>query len=173
MSLLKSVSDIWKNTPALYNKVPFDRVFVGRVPSTKLYRFPYVEILASQGRQTYRTDKTRAGHGPLSFHIWVDDAELEFAESVALAITNSYADRCWALSSGARVLDCLDEGEPMARQTDMPNVKAWEVVKLFTVLVERDRPDREDECCNDLPSPPSDESEPYSESSPAQESSSS
>jgi len=146
-SLLKSVAEIWEESTTLCALIPFNRVFTGRVPQTELYRFPYVSVIATQGRSTYRTDKTRGSHGPLSFHIWVDDARLETAETVADAITSAYADRCWNLSASARVIDVLDEGEPVAHQTDLPSVKAWEVVKLFTVCIERNRTDHGDDCC--------------------------
>ena len=148
-SLLRSIAGVWENNQTLCALLPFDRVFTGRVPGTELYRFPYVSIMAGQGSQYHRSDKNHLSFGPLSFHIWVDDARLEYAETVADAIMQVYADRCWPISDDARVIDVLDEGEPMAHQTDLPNVKAWEVVKLFTVCVERDRVDHseEDGCC--------------------------
>jgi hypothetical protein len=144
-SLLKSVGAIWESTPALCALIPFSRVFTGRIPSTTQYKFPFVSILATQGSQNIRSDKTRYSHGPLSFHVWVDDAALEFGEVVAEEITKTYADRTWTLSSTAKVIDCLDEGEPTAHQTDLPNIKAWEVVKLFTVCLMRDRVDHSGE----------------------------
>ena len=146
-SLLRSIGAMWNNNAALCALIPFNRVFTGRIPQTELYRFPYVSILATQGSQTHRTDKTRYSHGPVSFHIWVDDAQLELAETVAQAITDAYADRCWSLSDDAKVIDVLDLGEATAIQTDLPNVKAWEVIKLFIVCVQRARIDRTDECC--------------------------
>jgi hypothetical protein len=146
-SVLRSVSEIWRDTPALCALVPFDRVYMGRVPGTELYCFPYVSLLAPPGSHTWRTDKTRVSQGPLSFHVWVDDAKLEYGLLVAEAITDAYADRCWPIGEASRVLDCLDEGEPMAVQPDHPTVKAWEVVKLFAVVVERDRVDRSGDCC--------------------------
>jgi hypothetical protein len=136
-SLLRSIGLKWKRSEALCQLIPFGRVFTGRVPSTELYKFPYVSILSAQGSQTHRTDKSRYSHGPLSFHIWVDDAALEDALTVAEAISAEYADKCWSLGEGANVIDVLDEGEPMAHQTDLPNIKAWEVVKLFIVCIER------------------------------------
>jgi hypothetical protein len=146
-SLLRSIGEIWRVTPDLYNLIPFDRVFTGRIPQTELYRFPYVSILVTQGTSKGRSTKTRHSIGPVSFHIWVDDANLETAETVAEAIADAYADRCWLLGSSARVLDVIDSGEAMAHQTDMPNVKAWEVIKLFLVLIERDRADHDDDDC--------------------------
>jgi hypothetical protein len=127
-------------------------VFVGRIPQTEQYKFPYVSLLATTGVQTHRTDKTRYSIGPLSFHVWVDDSQLEFGEEVAQAITDAYADRCWIIDERAKVIDVLDEGEAEAHQTDLPNVKAWEVVKLFTVCIERLRVDRSlESCCTELP----------------------
>ncbi len=146
-SLLRSIHDIWESTPALTDMVPHARVFSGRVPQTEMYRFPYVSILATQGGHNSRTDKSRYSHGPVSFHIWVDDSRLEFAETLAELITQTYTDRCWPLSDSAAVIDVLDEGEPTAHQTDLPSVKAWEVVKLFTVFIERLRVDHDDDCC--------------------------
>ena len=146
-SLLKTVKEIWRDDATLCALIPWSRVFTGRIPSTELYAMPFVSISATAGRGTRRSDKSRLSHGPLSFSIWVDDAQLEFGEKVADAITDAYADRCWPLSARAQVFDVLDEGEPSAHQTDLPNIKAWEVVKLFTVCIERQRVDRSAECC--------------------------
>ena len=138
-SLLRSIADIWNGSAPLCALIPFAKVFTGRLPNVEGYPFPYVSIMATLGSQTDRTNKTRYSHGPVSFHIWVDDTQLEFGETVAQAITDVYADRRWDLGNGASVIDMLDEGEAMAHQTTLPTVKAWEVVKLFTACLCRNR----------------------------------
>ena len=148
-SLLRTIGQIWDSTPALCALVASNRVFTGRIPQSELYRFPYVSIIATAGVQTHRTDKTRYSSGPLSFHIWVDDARLETGETIAQTIVDTYADRCWALSDTAQVIDVRASGEPVSRQTDLPAVKAWEIVVLFTVQIKRDRV-TQGECCMDL-----------------------
>ena len=149
MSLLKSISARWAADSTLCAKIPFAKVFTGRVPQTQLYAFPYVSVLATGGAQTLRTDKTQYSHGPLSFHIWVDESKLEFGEETAELIANAFANRCWRIDDNAKVIDVLDEGEPLAIQTDLPTVKAWEVVKLLTVCIERTRVDPA-ECCVEI-----------------------
>jgi hypothetical protein len=149
MSLLGSISKIWHDSTALCGKVPFDRVYVGRGPGTQKYPMPSVFILASMGVMTHRTDKTRYSHGPVTFHVWVDDADLENGEAIAQAITDEYAERSWRIDDNAKVYDVLDGGEATAIQTDMASVKAWEVVKLLMMCVERNRVDRSEECGDD------------------------
>ena len=152
MSLLRSIHLKWQNSAALCDAatgVPHDRVFTGRIPQTKQYRFPYVSILTTRGWQTGRTDKTRLSAAVVSFHIWVDDDDLEFAQTLADAIADEFADRCWPISDTASVLDVLDGGEAVAHQTTLPTVKAWEVIKMLTFIIERDRTDHYDDCCDD------------------------
>lgn len=146
-SLARSLGRRWEADATLCALIPYNRVFTGRVPQTELFDFPYVSILVSQGYSSYRSDKTRGSRGPVSFHIWVDDARLEqdgFA--VAEAIRNAFADKCWAISDDASVIDVLDGGEPDAKQVPIPGIKAWEVIQMFIFCVERARVDA-DECC--------------------------
>ena len=153
-SLLRSIAERWRDNAVLIDPttgVPFARVFTGRVPQTELYKFPYVSILVSQGYSRKRTDKTRYSHSPVTFHLWVDEDHLEFAETLAAKIADAYADTCWKLTETDKVIDFLDEGEPLVHQTNLPNVKAWEVVKLFTAVIERARVDRDAECCVETP----------------------
>lgn len=145
-SLLRSLSMIWRDSQDLCALVPYVRVYTGRVPQTELYKFPYVSILATQGSQLHRTDKTRYSSGPVTFHVWVDEDELETGERIAQAITDEYADRCWDLCGEGTVIDMLDEGEACAEQVDHATIKAWEVIKLFTAIIERPRVERT-ECC--------------------------
>lgn len=149
MSLLSSIADIWENDTDLCALIPFNRVFTGRVPQTELQRFPYVSIIATSGRQFRRSDKARHTFSPVFFHIWVDEDRLEYGERVAETISNVYADRCWFLTASSKVNDVLDEGDPSVKQPPMPTIKAFEVVKLLTFLVERDRTTHSDECCSD------------------------
>lgn len=153
-SLLRTIGELWEESESLCALIPFERVFTGRIPQTELVRLPYVSIISATGGKTTRSDKARYSHGPVSFHIWLDDSALEYGHRVAEAIADVYADRCWSLGDGDKVIDVLDEGEPLSRQTVLPNVKIWEVVKLFTVCIERARADHSDECCaEDLSSP--------------------
>jgi hypothetical protein len=147
MSLLKSIAEIWKNTGALTKLVAFDRVFTGRIPQTEQYHFPYVSILLTGGRMVHRSSQARYSQQPLSFHIWVDDAALATGEAIEQAIADAYADRCWFVDDFTRVFDVLDEGPGIRHQTDLPSVKAWEIVKLFALCVECKRVDRTNECC--------------------------
>jgi hypothetical protein len=149
MSLISSIADIWENDAELTALIPFDRVFTGRVPQTELQRFPYVSILSPGGRQFRRSDKARHTFAPVFFHIWLDEDKLETGERVADKISDVYADRCWFLTPVAKVNDVLDEGEPSLRQPLMPTIKAWEVVKMLTFLIERARTAHDDECCSD------------------------
>jgi hypothetical protein len=147
-SLLRSIAEIWQGNEALCDLVPFSRVYTGRVPSTELQAMPYVSVIAGQGVQIGRSDKSRISEGPVSFSIWVADEQLEFGLEIAQAIADAYADNCWPLSETAKVFDCLDGGEPMTHQTDLPDVKAWEIIKLFHLKIERARVDREGQCCD-------------------------
>jgi len=140
-SLLRSIADRWSENATLCGLVPFSRVCTVRITQTELYRFPYVSILTSTGSPLFRTDKTRASAGPVTFHVWVDDDHLEYALDVAAAITEAYADTCWSLGGGSKVFDVGDGGEPLSVQVDLPTVKAWEVVKVMTFYVERNRVD--------------------------------
>lgn len=147
-SLLRSVAVRWRENATLCALVPFASVFTGRVPQTELYDFPYVRISSTRGLPTLRSDKTQYNHVPLSFHIWVDEDELETGEEIAEAISDAFANTCWYLDATDKVIDVRDEGEPGAHQTDTPTIKAWEVIKMFTVCIERARVDTDD-CCLD------------------------
>ena len=160
-SLVRSVARIWRDSPTLRALVPFERVFTGRIPQTELVDFPYVSILTGPGRQWSRSDKARYSYAPLSFHIWTNEDQLETAvEDICRAISDTYAERCWPLTANDasdndcystgidQVIDVLDEGEPIQHQPAPPTIKAWEVVKLFTVCLERARVDRHEECCD-------------------------
>jgi len=139
--------DRWTADETLCAAVPVANVFTGRIPQTELYDFPYVSIIYAGGRQTSRSDKTRITHGPVSFHIWVDEDDLETGMGIAEIISDRFEGRCWSLTDDDKVFDFLDEGEAMARQIDMPTKKAWEVVKLFTACIMRTITEHDDECC--------------------------
>ena len=149
-SLLSSVATIWQNNTMLCALVPYDHVYAGRIPSTRLYRFPYVSIVALGGVQYLRTGASTYSYSPLSFHIWVDEDKLEFAEYLADKIADVYANTDWALSTVAKVIDVREEGDGMAHQTDLPSVKAWELVKMFSVFVEHKRVDNSSTCPADF-----------------------
>lgn len=138
-SIERTVQMIWENDAVLCSLIPFAQVFTGRIPKADANRFPYVSILFVPGRAYKRSSHSRLVTGVVSFHIWVDDADLEFGKTVAKAIADSYSDRAWALSSTDKVYDVEDMGEPLSHQTDLPSVKAWEVVKMFTVFIDRKR----------------------------------
>jgi len=110
---------------------------------------PYVTVLAAGGYTTHRTDKTRYYQVPVTFHIWAD-AEvanaLENALTLARAIGDAYVDTCWTLTATDKVIDCLDEGEPLVNQVKLPTHHIWEVVQMVTVCLERSRVD-ENTCC--------------------------
>ena len=163
-SLSHSIVERWEYSTALCKLIPWQRVFAGRIPQTELYKFPYVSVLCVAGGPRAITDKSIYTTGPVSFHIWVDDARLEFGYDVAEAIRAVFANQCWSLGDGSKVITCLDEGEPDAHQTDLPAVHAWEVVKLVTVCLERPRAASTGGCCDESSS--SEESIPsYSDSS--------
>jgi len=144
-SLLRTIQLKWAEDSTLEALIPVARVYTGRVPQTEIVNFPYVSVKAAQGGRRGRSDKKWYSFGPLSFHVWVEEDQLEFAHNVAEAISDCFADKCWNLSETGSVTDVLDEGEPMAHQTRLPAVRVWELVKLFTVYIERDRTDPE--CC--------------------------
>jgi len=146
-SLLRYVAEIWNGSATLKALVPFANVFTGRVPQTELYDFPYVSVVSGPGAWVRRTDKARYSNATLTFHIWVDANQLEQGHRIAEAIADAYADRCWQLGPNNFVRDVLDEGEPIAHQVSRPGVKIWEVVKMFTVCLERARADHTSECC--------------------------
>lgn len=148
MSLLSSIADIWEGSAVLCALIPFDRVFTGRVPQTQQYPLPYCSILVTQGRQFDRSSKARYMRAPLAFHIWVDDADLSTGEAIAHALEDEYAERCWTVDTDTYVIDVLDEGPACIHQTELPTVKAWEVVKLFSLVIQRDRVSHDaDNCC--------------------------
>jgi hypothetical protein len=148
-SLQKTIATAWQADSALCALVPFARFYTGRIPQTKTTQFPYVSLLVAAGISLYRTDKTRGTQSTVSFHVWVDDAHLEDGMTIAEAIGTMFADRILELSDTARIIDVLDGGEPTAQQVETPNVKAWEVIKLFFVHVERTRIDHQDDGCSE------------------------
>ena len=139
--LLKSIGDIWEDSEDLCDLIPFDRVFVGLVPTTEEYKMPYVSLITSGARRRYRTDKTDGSTLTVSFHIWVDDADLDRGESTAKQVRETYANHDWTFTGGT-VIDVLDEGPFTTHQVNQPNYRAWEVMKVLTFCVEMPRVDQ-------------------------------
>lgn len=148
MSLLAAIHQVWEESTALSALLPHERVFTGRIPSTKQIAMPYCAIVATSGWTSHRTDKTRYSKVPVSFHVWVTDNDLETGLTIAKAITDTYAETCFSIINDDKVIDVLDEGEPMVSQINYPTLKAWEVVQMFTFCLERQRVTH-DECCLD------------------------
>ncbi len=65
-SLLLSIAETWKNTAALANLIPPDRLYTGGSRSNAL---PQVWIITTGGQPNEETQEVVC---PLSFHIWVD-----------------------------------------------------------------------------------------------------
>jgi len=147
MGLLKSIAEIWRTNGPLCASIPFDRVFTGRLGGTELYRFPYCSIAIGSGWRVYRSDKTDVSHVVASFSIWLDDARLHLGELIQDAIYAAYANTCWTVREGYKVMDVLDMGEGQPKQTTLPAVKAWNVINLKTLVIERQRTDT-DVCCD-------------------------
>lgn len=151
MGLLATLANIWKNSERLCSYVDFSRVYTGRIPGTELVRFPYVSMMTTAGWQTCRTDKTMYSRVPLTFHVWADDAKLAFAEEVGSVISDVYANTCWEVSDAEKIIDILDGGPGIPRQTNVATVKAWEIVQILTVCLERERaPHTGMNCCDEL-----------------------
>jgi hypothetical protein len=127
-SLLLSIAEIWKNTESLTNLIPFERVFTGG----RLNIFPHVSMVTIAPQFD---DKTHQSISPLSFHIWVDDAQLALGKEVERAITDTYSGRSWQLGDAYKVIDMLDEGPGIEHP---PNTifTRWEIVKMFTICLE-------------------------------------
>lgn len=143
--LLKSIAETWKNSKLLCSQIPFNRFFVGRMPTTQEYRFPYCSALTSPGWHLERTDKTDRSAQLLTFSIWVDDAKLHVAEIIENLLYDTYANTCWQISDRFKCLDVIDQGEGQPKQPFLPTVKAWNVNKVFLLILERERVDTG--CC--------------------------
>lgn len=146
-SLQRTIAQKWSESTTLTALVPMTKFFVGRFPETTLYDFPYVSVLMGNGFATHRTDKTQINRVIISFHVWVDDYDLENGMEIAGVIGDVLSNRCWQMSDTAKVLDVMDLGEAVAHQVDTPTIKAWEVVKMLAFYVERQRITQTDDCC--------------------------
>ena len=146
MNLEKTIKNRWRNTEALVALVPAERVFMGRVPGTTLYPFPYVSYKLGTSRMTQRTSTSRWYHQTLTFRVWVDDAKADMGDDIANAITDCFCDQCWPIDAMEQVKDVRDGGRAVKEQTTIANVKAWQIVKLMTVATERKRVDT-GTCC--------------------------
>jgi hypothetical protein len=82
----------------------------------------------------------------VSFEVWVDDARLAHGETICEAITDAYANQCWQIDDKWKVMDCRLEGPPSQVQIDLPTVKAWKLIQLFDLRLERQRVDS-GTCC--------------------------
>ena len=139
MSFLASFANIWRDSTALCALVPFDRVFTGRVPGTEYYKFPYINIQEAGPTRRYRSDKSQGYYISMSFHIWVDDSRLSTGEQIECAIAKAYAENAWTIDGDYKVIDVLDEGPAQKHQINESSYKAWEIIKLLTVCLERAR----------------------------------
>jgi hypothetical protein len=147
MGLLKSIAEIWAQDTALSALMPVARVFTGRVPQTDQYKFPYVSILKTTATPVQRSDKAQRSFVTVSFHIWLDDSNLGIGEEIAIAIENCFPERSWSYGDSRYVIDVLDEGPAIETQVDLATYKAWEVIKLVTLVIERPRVQHEQ--CDD------------------------
>jgi hypothetical protein len=145
-SIARAISRVWEDNALLCSLVPFSRVFTGRAPQTQQYKFPYVTILATHGKQVLRSDKTMQFWQMVGIDVWVDDARLALGETIAEAITDAYANTCFQIDDVSKVMDVIDGGPPVQVQIDLPTVKAWQVCKTLDFRIERLRADT-GTCC--------------------------
>ena len=99
---------------------------------------PYVAILEGSGSRGVRTDKTQYPRVSASFHIWVPEARVAEGEAIEAAVTETYAESDWPYRFG-RVIDVLDEGPGIKIQPQRTEFRYWEIIKIFTLCLERTR----------------------------------
>lgn len=146
-SLLGSIARRWALNETLNGLLPIQRAFSGRVPTTEQERFPYCSVIEGGSTPAGRGDKARYYRTSVSFHIWVDDAKLFDGEEIDNALVAAFADQCWEFRYGS-VLDCIDHGTSSKNQINEPNLRAWEIVHVFTFVTEQKRTDPHT-CCYD------------------------
>ena len=132
-SLFLYIAETWKNTAALTNLIPSERVYSGFGQSSGL---PKVGVITGAGSLNEETQEIVC---PLSFHIFVDRARLTVAEEVERAITDAFCGHPWKVGDAYKVTRVQELG-PGIKHTGTP----LEVVKLLCLRLEPQSP-REEE----------------------------
>jgi hypothetical protein len=137
-TLLGSLGQIWARSQRLCALIPSHRVCTGRIPSTTEYPMPYASIMEQAGHRRHRTNVTRYEIAPVTFHIWVGESMVGLGEEIEQAVIDVYADGGWRYAGGL-VIDVLDEGPAAKNQVVQPDYKYWEILKVFSLCVQRRR----------------------------------
>jgi len=146
VNLSESITKRWAASQTLCDLIPYGRVFTGRIPSTEIKRFPYMRIVTANASSGIRTNKAQFPRVTVGFHCWLDPTDLARGQMIQNAVADFFANTCWQLDSGYFVRDVLDLGPPIEHQIDTPGIRAWEVAKIFTFVLERRRVDT-GSCC--------------------------
>jgi hypothetical protein len=135
-SLADAVHAIWAGNTALCAAVPADRFLTGRVPGSE--EMPYVRLELREGGTIQRSNATLYQTQKLAFHVWSD--KFDEGDGIAPLIVAAFASMAFDWASGG-VTDMRWDGPAAARQTNDPEIKAWETVVMFTVNIWQTRQD--------------------------------
>lgn len=145
LGLITSVAERWLLFPQALEAIPYKDFFTGRIPDIKNRPFPYMSLVPGPSYRTYRSDKWVGSRRIVSFHIWVDEDQLNRGEEIAEVVQFVYANRAWGYGYG-RVIDVLDNGPPNSHQIHEASFKSWEVVQMLTLCIEQPRAADEGPC---------------------------
>ena len=124
--------DLGRQRGLLAAAVPADRLITGRVPPSE--QMPYVRLEPAGGSETHRTNASLYATQRVNFHIWTDT--FDSGRAIAPLIRNAFASNAFNWGNGA-VLDMKSDGPPLSRQTDTPEIKAWQTTLSFTCHLTR------------------------------------
>ncbi len=135
-SLESAINTIWAGNALLAAAVPADRLITGRVPPSE--QMPYVRLEPAGGTVTQRTNASLYATQRVNFHIWTDT--FDSGRAIAPLIRNAFASNSFNWGNGA-VLDMKSDGPPLSRQTNTPEIKAWQTTLSFTCATWHERQD--------------------------------
>ena len=134
--LESALNAIWAANTALTAVVPADRLITGRVPPSE--QMPYVRLEPEGGSHTTRSNKSLYQTECVNFHVWSDTFDI--GRSIARLIRAAFASMAFDWGTGA-VLDMRWDGPPTSRQTNNPEIKAWQTTVTFTASTWQQRQD--------------------------------
>jgi Protein of unknown function (DUF3168) len=136
MSLAQTLHQMWSADAELSALIPPERFCTGRVPPSE--EMPYCRLELPGGSEIQRSRETFYEKRQIVFHVWSDT----FDEGAAIApqIRRVFASQEFDWETGG-VTDCRPHGPPAARQTALPEIKAWETVVAFAAATWEQRQD--------------------------------
>lgn len=126
---LQDIKSYWANTPALYNQIPANSVYVEVMPERLV--FPYAVLRDYSSSPEYTTTADYINNVAFTVEVWTNS--LPTSQTIAAAIDSQFA----LAKPATRTVGCWQTGYKIsAEEHPQPNLYGYGVALTYLLIVQ-------------------------------------